>query len=261
MYIKNKIASLIYKTALFILCGYGIYLNLWSAQSGFNVKALRYYTILSNMVCLLFYAAAILYCLLLIIYKSDTNPTPAWPSLKGTVVMCITVTFLIYQFLLAETPFSMNTSTVPLSNLLVHMIVPIMVILDWIIFDPKGHFKMTDPFVWLLPPCVYYIFILIGAQAGFTFGKTKVSRFPYPFIDSDKLGTAIVVRNVIVIAFAFLLLGYIFVAIDKLLGKKAKRLEKKSSQSTFASNYATYNKSGLPADALSAEKPLDEKTQ
>lgn len=45
------------------------------------------------------------------------------------------------------------------------------------------------------------------------------SRYPYPFIDLDTIGIDGMVVNFFVLLFAFILLGFFFVLIDKLLYK------------------------------------------
>ena len=61
------------------------------------------------------------------------------PRLKGTITMSITVTFLIYHFLLSggyENRADIIRSTI------LHYIVPIMTIADYILFDKKGIYKI-----------------------------------------------------------------------------------------------------------------------
>ena len=74
--------------------------------------------------------------------------------------MSITVTFLVYHFLLSPTSGDLNGLDY-VRNLMVHYIVPIMTILDYIIFDIKGIYKIIDPLLWLLIPIIYFAVIIL----------------------------------------------------------------------------------------------------
>lgn len=54
------------------------------------------------------------------------------------------------------------------------------------------------------------------------------SRYPYPFMDVDKLGWGKVLLTAVILLAFFILLGYIFYGVDSLLS----RLEKKKSPQT-----------------------------
>lgn len=123
-----KTLKLIYRILLVLLGTYGLYLNM---SYGNTFELLHYFTILSNILVVGFF-------IFLLFNKKD------YPKLKGAITMSITVTFLIFHFMLRPTMFDMiNTSYSPysISNLLVHYIVPIMTIFDWIFFDKKGSIK------------------------------------------------------------------------------------------------------------------------
>ncbi|MEG0378423.1 MAG: Pr6Pr family membrane protein, partial [Eubacterium sp.] len=144
----------------------------------------------------------------------STNPMLRF---KGAITMMITVTFLIYHFLLAPRAFSMNSDYnfwAP-ANLLVHYFTPLMVILDWLIFDKKNAYRPYDPLLWLAIPLLYLIFILIRAQLGGPITAAG-SYYPYFFLDVDVLSWIGVLKWVLLIAVFFALLGYIIYFIDKI---------------------------------------------
>gem|GEM_PF-4103594 len=82
------------------------------------------------------------------------------PRLKGAFTLMITITMIIYHFMLsglyADGDFSFF-----LQNLILHYIVPSMVILDWILFDLKRTFHSLDPLYWLSIPILYSAFPLL----------------------------------------------------------------------------------------------------
>lgn len=221
MSIQNRAVNFFYKLALTLLCGWGILLNSGITQNGFAGLAMfKYYTIQSNALVFVFYLVASIFCLAAWRRQGAKGPFGFAPHFKGAVVMAITVTMLIYQFLLAETPFSMGTGGGGLGGDIVHLYVPLLVILDWILFDLKGVYRPVDPVLWLVIPLVYLVYALVAAALGVTYHGG--SRYPYFFIDADLLGAGRVALNVVVLAAGFLLLGYIIFGLDKLMARAGK---------------------------------------
>ena len=51
------------------------------------------------------------------------------------------------------------------------------------------------------------------------------SRWPYGFMDFDKLGVPTVALTIVILIVVFVALGYLYVVIDKKLGEKIKKAE------------------------------------
>lgn len=223
MYIQNRYLSVLYKAAVFILAGVGLYLNSGLPQH-LNLSILKYYTMLSNLLCFLYFGAALVYGSSVIRKSGGRGSAVLFPRFKGAVTIAILVTMLIYQFILADTPFSMGAGGSSLSDNMVHLFVPVLVILDWLLFDAKGRFHIQDPCLWCLLPMIYWGYTLIAAQLGVTY--TAGSRYPYGFIDVDRLGFSQVALNVGLLLLGFLVLCYLIYGVDKLLsrGKKGEIL-------------------------------------
>ncbi|MDL2324248.1 Pr6Pr family membrane protein [Ruminococcaceae bacterium OttesenSCG-928-A16] len=219
MCIKNRLASLIYKIVLVLVAGWGLYLNSGLPQGAFAPGMFKYYTIQSNMLVFLFYICAAVFGAIKLAQKGVKGTNTFAPVAKGAVTMAITVTLLIYQFVLAPGAFTMAGEGA-LANNLVHLVVPLLVLADWLLFDKKGRYRAGDPFTWLVIPLLYYIYAIIAAVLGVTYHGG--SRYPYFFIDADALGWGRSLLNVVVIGAAFLALGYLFWGIDKLLGRVGK---------------------------------------
>lgn len=226
MYIKNNVAALSYRIIFVLISAAGLILQ-FSNSFAYGKVLICYYTILSNILCFLYF-----------VYLVLARPKKEKPLLKGAITMCITITGLVYHFMLSGGTMGSATglSAQIISNYILHYIVPIMVILDYLLFFEKGKYKWFHPFVWLVIPYVYAAFIFIRAYFGeaifMGFGPdSKPSRFPYPFVDVDLLGMNKVVLMIIGITFAFLILGFISYGIDKLLGKKLNNTEKAIKES------------------------------
>lgn len=208
---KKKIA-LIYRVVLIILGIYGLYLNFSGLKSN-PFELLHYFTILSNILVVMFFM------FLIIRYGKNKD----YPKLKGAVTMSITVTFLVFHFLLRPTMFNMigtNYSLFSPANLLLHYIIPIMTIFDFLLFDTKGKYKKIDPIIWLIIPFCYFIIMSINGVLGYTFSTG--SHYPYFFMDWDKLGPGVLLY-VLAIIITFTILGYIYYIIDYLLSKNLNK--------------------------------------
>lgn len=209
----KNLLSLAFKLAAFLCGAWGISLNLGISSGGFTLNGLAYYTLQSNVLCAVYFLGAAVHSA-----RHLDEDAPAFlPRWKGAVVMCITVTLLIYHFLLAGGSFTMN-GRVDAGNLLVHYIVPVMTILNWLLFDQKGHYKKADPFLWLTAPIMYIVFVAVISQTSFRFYDG--SRFPYFFMDIDKLGFGSVAAYIGVLFLFFTALGYIIYAVDCWMGRK-----------------------------------------
>jgi hypothetical protein len=188
---------------------------------------LSFYTVQSNIIVLLFFVGLVIYSL-----THRNKPLPqTYHTIKGAVVACITLTLLIFHFVLRPTLFAMTNgaeyATSP-SNMLVHYAVPLMTLADWLLFDRKGAFRKFDPLIWTVIPWAYLGFSLIRAQLA-TFASSG-SRYPYFFIDLDKYGIGQVALNILFIAVGYVALGYAIYLLDLGLSKLAKPKRRKNSK-------------------------------
>src|SRR5690606_5336808 len=101
---------------------------------------------------------------------------------------------------------------------LTHLIVPLLAIFDWVLFDKKGRYTLLDPIRWLILPLVYFGFVLVAGPLGLTYDNGK--HYPYGFIDVDQNGLGAVLTTAALITLAFIVLGYLIWFVDSLLGKR-----------------------------------------
>lgn len=222
MIIKNRHALLIYRGLLALLALYGILSTAGVFKGSFSSVVFVFYTVQSNaLVAILFLYLFIRGALRL--NKGGYTPSAALLRVKGAVTLCITVTFLVFWVLLAPSMFQMTEGDnylLSFDNNAVHTIVPLMTILDWVLFDEKGVFKKYDPLLWLATPVAYFLFAVIRAEIGGVI-MTVNSRYPYFFIDFDLYGYK-VFYYVLAILFFFTALGYLILLIDRKCFKKFK---------------------------------------
>lgn len=232
MRIDNRVVSLVWKTTLVLIALWGVYLNSGLPDGQFKSTSFLYYTIQSNLICLAYFAYAAIKCAREIGRTGIHGCVAYSPAVKGTVTMGIVVTLLIYWFVLVGANFSMVPNATTASNLTVHLIVPLMAVADWLLFDEKGSIRPTDPVKWLALPLYYMIFAQVAALLGAVYREG--ARYPYFFIDPDLVGWAGVAVNVVLVGVAFLVLGYLAFALDRLLGCWAARRAAKSADTSVS---------------------------
>ncbi|WP_460775451.1 Pr6Pr family membrane protein [Microbacterium sp. GXF7504] len=219
MYIPDRRAALAFRILSALVAFWGI-ARITGLFSG-HVSGVQflYFTVLSNILCLGWFVA------LAVATGRDLARSGArgWstPSARfgGAVMMAITVTMLIYLILLVPETFTQGNGYTPftLTDDLIHIITPVLTILDWLLFTPKGRFRWFDPPLWAIIPLAYLAFAFVYGALGGTFGGG--SPYPYPFMEVDRLGVGGVAVWIVALAVALEAVAFVYVAIDRLLGR------------------------------------------
>lgn len=213
MRIHSKFLSVLWKFGIAACAFMGVALQIGLFRGEFHASSFRYFTNLSNLFCLLYFLIDVIY--LLARRKNDGSQN--WlPALKGAAMIGITITCLVANFLLGS--FTMG-ATMRIAIRLVHLVVPVMTVLDWLLFDEKGTFTWLSPLGWTIFPLVYFgvILLLAAVLPGTPF-------YPYPFMNVSSRGLAPVLVTVAVLTALFIALGYLFVLVDRLLAKAGKKV-------------------------------------
>lgn len=217
MRINNRYIKAVFKLTISVLGFYGLALsmNIFTPKPDFSL--LRFFTDLSNLLSAAYFLAAAV-----VILFSKKNIATFFPLLKGIVTMSLTLTMLVAHFMLGGCT---SGGIFSLSLLFLHYICPIMVIIDWLLFDEKSLVKWYYPLLWVAAPLVYLGFTMLSGYIARCEGK--LPQYPYWFLDVDILGVRGVITYVLVLLAAFTALGYVFFAADKLtalIGAKKKDL-------------------------------------
>lgn len=217
MCIHNRLFALIFRILFLFGCGTGLYLNSGIPGGKPAPYMLIFYTIQSNALCFIFFSVLSVKTITDIKSKGIKGSTVCLPHLKGAVTMSIAVTFIMYQFVLVRQFLLADPhySILNWQNVLVHYVVPIAAIIDWLVLDEKQSFRWYDPILWLAVPLAYFVFILVRARVGGVIGIVK-SNYPYFFIDVDMIGWLNVLKNSSLLIMGFLILGYLIFLIDKI---------------------------------------------
>jgi hypothetical protein len=198
---KKRTASLLSKLLLALAALAGVCIQVGLFTGVFNPMAFRMFTILSNLVCAAYFLGAFFHGL-----RHEGSFCPAW---KGVCVLSISLTGLVAAFLLKN---AVNFHTLTgISMFLLHIVVPIGTVADWLLFDEKGRWPKSAPLWWLVPPYAYFAFILITAAH---MAPDAPGRFPYPFLNYERLGVGRMLLIVAVMTALFLALGCFYRRLD-----------------------------------------------
>jgi hypothetical protein len=131
----------------------------------------------------------------------------AGPRLRSGVTLYAAVVGLVYHFLLHATWDPQGWLL--LVNILLHYVMPAAMVLDWLMFTPKGRLGASDAPRWLAFPLLYGGWTLIhGLTSGW---------WPYWFINLDALGTIRAAINFGGLLAFFLGAGLLLVLVDGLM--------------------------------------------
>jgi len=117
-------------------------------------------------------------------------------GLRGAVVLYVVIAGLVWNLFL--TGYSMGYTV---ANLLLHVVVPVLAVCDWVLVGRGSRVSWWQPVAWLAFPAAYLIVALLILN---DLGR----RAPYYFLDPGSVGTAGVARNVAALAGLVLALGY-----------------------------------------------------
>ncbi|KQR39952.1 Pr6Pr family membrane protein [Microbacterium sp. Leaf159] len=191
-----------------------------------NWTTLLFYTMVSNLLCLVWVALLVVRTGRDLGRRGPAGTSTPSARASGAVMMAITVTMLIYLVVLVPTRFADGDSDIfSLTDNLIHIITPLLVIVDWLVFVPKGSFRWTDPLLWTLIPYAYLVWAFIYGAVGGEF--TPGQKYPYPFMDVDALGVGGVAQWIVALTLALVVVGLVFVVIDRALAALARRLDRR----------------------------------
>jgi hypothetical protein len=184
---------------------YLIIINRVVSLSETIVRFFSFFTIQSNIL------VAVCFTFLWLKPKSKGGLFFSKPKNTTAITLYITIVGLVYNAILRF--LWAPTGSQKVVDELLHLVIPILVLLYWILFVPKKTLEFKDIFPWLIFPAVYLVYTLIRG-AFFSF-------YPYPFIDVILLGYDKVLINSFFMLLAFLFFGTLFIGIGKI--KKANR--------------------------------------
>ena len=171
-----------------------------------SINFFSYFTILTNVL------AAIALTLPWLAPQSALGEFFSRPSVRTAITTYIIIVMTIVYFVLRHLVNLQGWDFV--ADVLLHYVMPVIFVIDWLFLVPKQSLKVSDTLGWLAYPVVYLIWTFIhGAYSGF---------YPYPFLNGAELGNTRVLLNEAGLLLIFLVLGFILASGGRLLDKHLK---------------------------------------
>ncbi len=190
-----------------------IFIIAWTAivfqaylTTGSLANFFSYFTILSNLLVAISITAVLFFpqTFVCAFFKR--------PSVLSAITLYIFIVALVYNTVLRGI-ISLNGWNLFVDTLL-HVIVPILFIIYWFLYVPKGVLHWKQGISWIFFPMGYLVYSLIrGAFFGW---------YPYPFLNVVSFGYPKVFLNITIMIAVFFLSGLALIMLNKVLGRRIK---------------------------------------
>jgi hypothetical protein len=209
--------SLAFKVLIFSLSIFGIYLTFIKAQ--YPLEVFSYFTTFVNILTALLYGL-----IMTIIILRKTLPA-LLGFFKQSLLIYLVLTMIVYSFVLI--PYISNQQLeyqiFSLQDIMIHYLVPLFVILDYVWFDEKGKSKPFYVLTNVLNLLMYLVYWGIYVFFGGRFHLSgSLSVFPYFFLDIDRIGINAVIFNLLTLFIGLLFLGWVVHTIDVIISVPLK---------------------------------------
>ena len=216
--------NLLVELLLLVFGFYGIIINCFATGFMGNGSAFLYFTIQSNIAIILITLAFFILKIIGLFLKKDFINNILY-HIKFVFTVGITITFLVFFILLAPT---MGASyLLSMTNLTVHLIVPLLALIDFFCFDNKISFKKWSPLLGTVFPLCYLGFVFICVGLNIRFNDQLV---PYFFLDYETLTWFNITEKgigvfyyIIILLILVILLCYLFNLIVYIINKIGKK--------------------------------------
>ncbi len=128
------------------------------------VSYFSYFTIDSNLIAVA--------CLLAGAALRGGARSASLDLVRGGAVVYMSVTGIVFTLLLSGTDVD---TAIPWVNSVVHELMPLVIVSDWLLDPPHGRLRMLDGPLWLSFPSAWIVYILIRGAIG--------GLYPYPFLN------------------------------------------------------------------------------
>ncbi|MDD3113201.1 MAG: Pr6Pr family membrane protein [Candidatus Izemoplasmatales bacterium] len=219
-----KWIRLTFRLILIIGCLSGVLMNILFQKN--LIRSLSYFTVQSNLFVL---------AIITIETLRKAPPGKLFMMVKTGVLMAIMTTFVIYHLVLWPTLSVTPEYDFPFHiDFLVHTFTPIMMLVDYFLFSPKGLLRTREIWAVLVIPVLYLLYINLYAALGGTFEFAgEINRYPYYFLDIDRIGFWTSFGYISLLAGLLLIGGVGLYSLDWRLGKISQHIvDGKGSENT-----------------------------
>ena len=198
---KNKVARglwvLLYRVIFLLLEAYAL-LTVAGNELTSLISEFKYFHILANFLGAVIIALVLIYNILK--FKNFKRYETPFPRLKNGI--CVSMLVVMFTKLM----FGGGSYNVGFYNIILFYIAPVMMLVDWILFEKKGRLKRIDPLLWLILPFLYFAYVV-------TFEMPK-GAYIYRVFTFSQPGMFLG------FSFGILLLGYIIFLADRLMRRR-----------------------------------------
>jgi hypothetical protein len=188
---------------------FAIVFQLWLALSGHRtlvtegqpstrttlVRFFSYFTILSNLLVAITTTSLAL---------GKDRDSRLWRVLRTDAIVGIALTAIVHWFFLR--PLLDLHGNDYLADKLLHVIVPALAVIGWVVFGPRARIQRSDLLPSALYPALYMVWTLIHGAA--------TSWYPYPFTDVGEHGYPVVLLNACGVIALIAALGAVMLLLD-----------------------------------------------
>lgn len=172
---KSRTAAIVFRLAIAALSLTAVFVQFFAVTvaSGHSViNFFCYFTNLSNlMISIVFIISAAR------LATGRTDPSRSDIAIRGGAIVYIAFVGIVFNTILADGAIG---PIIPWVNVVVHMIVPVAAVIDWLIWPPRHRLPFSVVLWWMIWPAAYAIFsVMRGAFDGF---------YPYPFFNPNVSG-------------------------------------------------------------------------
>ena len=225
--IQNRRFALAFRLTAFLFAAAGLMKQIGIFDGMISFHSFMYYTIQSNLLVIVLFAMLSIKTVKSL--REDTRGTAGFfVRFEMVCVVNVLVTFIVFWTLLVGT-LGIDY-LLSFENLAVHGVTPLLCLADYILFSEAKCLKYRDAYFTCIFPLFYVIFTSIAGLAGYVYHfadtfenvleeATAVPvRFPYFFLDFDRLGVMTLAYIAGILAF-ILLFGHGMYAIDRKVRK------------------------------------------
>jgi hypothetical protein len=158
-----------------------------SAESSFQkANFFSFFTIQSNIL-----GVAALFALVLV---PRAGRSALFDGARSAAVLYMAITGVVFALLLAGQQEELQT-TVSWVDFVVHKLMPVVLVADWLIDPPRHRLPWWTVLAWLSYPFAWFAYTLVRGDI--------VDWYPYPFVDVSELGYGGVLGRAAVLTVAF----------------------------------------------------------
>jgi uncharacterized membrane protein len=156
-----------------ILVAFVVQMDHTVQRGGDLVNFFSFFTIQSNLL------AALILLTIGAGMLTSQKPRRWFAFLRGGMTLYMVITGIVFALLLSGLEQRLQV-TIPWVNMVFHQLIPVVVLLDWVLFPPQFRFTFRQAIWWLVFPVAYLVYTLIRGPV--------VNWYPYPFLDAPQVG-------------------------------------------------------------------------